>query len=803
MKTILSLFLGLLSFVAVGQNVAIKGKIVDKKTKSPALFTSVLLLNPADSTLINGTLTDSTGTFTFFDNIPQNVLIAASSVEYNKQIFGPYQASSDFAFLNLELEPATTTLGEVKVVGQRPLFEQKFGNTIINVDSKLFKAASNVLEIFKRSPGILVDASGNITFRGTSPKVLFNGKDLRLGAEAEKNYLKSLSLDQIESIELMPVPPAKFEGAFSTVVNVILKKDKNLGYKGSVFVEPRQNRYFQPMGGVNLGYKAPKWAYLFNVSLDKSANYQELYNDREGGTGPVKDTYDMYSYIKYITRSINFVGGLEYQMNPNSTLDLKLIFDQTKAPTTTNTTTNAILNAIVLPQLISDNYNTETAKTNSAFGGYKYQKNGTEINFEVGLSKSKKDGFQELTSQKYQNKIALDGIIYSRNITDSEADFTTFNGSFAKLIQKKWQFETGFKINIIKNTAQVIFDTLAKANVKKGELFAETDLKRDANRTNKFGFDENVNMFYTQLNRQWTKLSGSFGIRFENTQTEGNSLQKVVNRNYWNFLPTLNFTYKLTENSALTWNNGRKISRPGVWQLNPFVYYLDAYTHAQGDPLLFAQIRSASELSWNYKQLMLITGYNHYKNKTSQLPIYDTKTKITTWQQSNVDGARFFFDLSHSKAITLKWTYQCYLSSAYEGENTVVDNRKNETAGLAGYFYLSNSFTLPKAYTFEVSGSFVPATKSSFFNMQNMYGINLALQKSFAKNKWNLQANMYDVFWTNVLRATLTINDGKQVIDNRQATRGFNLRLTRNFGTSQYNSKQSKSGAREDAGRIK
>ncbi len=797
------LFLLFTPLTIIAQYISINGKVVDKATQKPALFVTVLLLNAADSTLASGTLSDSIGVFKIANVPTGQYLLSASSVEFEKSITGPFNFKENTSNLLIELIGGSTTLGEIKVLGQRPLFEQKFGNTIINVDSKLFKPASNALEVFKRSPGLLVDASGNISFRGTSPKILFNGKDLRLGAEAEKNYLRGIGLDQIESIELMPVPPSKYEGAFATVINVILKKDKNLGFKGSAFAEYRQHRYTYPSAGFNLNYKAPKWAYMLNFSADQWKGFQELYNTRNNITNGVNDFYDIYSYIKYKQNSLNLVAGVEYQLKPNHTLDLKLIYDKTKSPTTTISDTKAKISGQDLPLLVSDNNNTDEGFTRSGFLGYKYQKNTTEVNLEMGLANSNKDGLQQLLTQKYNNNTALGGIGFLQNTNESLAEFKTINGNYSKVIAQKWQLETGFKFNFITNQANVVFDTLSNPNVQKGEKINEQDLKLDLKRSNTFGFDENIYMYFAQLNRQWTKLSASFGLRLENTVTQGKSYQKSVKRNYWNPLPTLNFTYKFNDKSSITWNNGRKISRPGVWQLNPFIFYLDAYTNAQGDPLLFAQIRSSSELSWNYKQWMFISGYNHYKNKTSQLPIYNQTERITTWQQSNLDGQRVFFDFSHNLAISPKWTYQLYFSTAYETEYGVINGQKNNNEGFTGYFYVGSVVNLPKGYNLEVSGSYNPPTKAYFYNTEAMYAFNLGLQKSFAKNRWNIQANMNDLFWTNVLRASLTVNDNYQKINNRQATRSFTLRLSHNFGTSQYNAKQSKSGASEDANRIK
>ncbi|MDZ7878836.1 MAG: outer membrane beta-barrel family protein [Saprospiraceae bacterium] len=454
---------------------------------------------------------------------------------------------------------------------------------------------------------------------------------------------------------------------------------------------------------------------------------------------------------------------------------------------------------------MSTNQMTDEGKSLTGLLGYRFKTDKQEFIVELAAADNQKPGSQDLISEYLRNNVPVRGITRQRNQQGVSSNFKTLNVTYSDLLAKNWQFETGFKINYVQNLSTIRFDTLLKTNATRETPLTDADFGKDARRSNVFNFDENVNMFFVQLGRQYNKLSVLAGVRAENTVTEGRSeaVNSAVNRNYWNVLPTLTMQYKVGESSNLVWATSRKISRPSVWQLNPFPFFLDPFTVALGDPFLFPQIRTASELTYSYKNLMLIGGYNHYKNQTTQLPLYNDKTNLTTWQQINIKGQRFFFDVSHSAPILPKWNYQVYISTAYAGEQADINNRENKSSGFTASAWLTNMFNLPKGYNLEVSGWYNVPNQAGLFRSKGMGAVNLALQKSFLDNRWNVQLNANDIFWTSIFRGAILVDNSDINFTNRQPNRNASLRVTYNFGKSKFQSQGRKSGVGEDAARIK
>jgi hypothetical protein len=805
------IFLSLLlvSNIAFAQRGIIRGRAVDGNTQKPVEFASVALLSSADSSIVKGAITDTLGVFTINGLAEGSYIITVSSVEYQKVFKGPLVINitqNELDLGNLALITDQKLLAEVVVRGSRPVFEQRMGNIIVNVDSKMFKTSTNAIEIMRRSPGLLVDMSGSITFRGTSPKILIDGKDLRMSAEQEKNYLRALTPDQIESIELMPNPPAKYEASFLTIINIKLKRDQNLGLKGSVYGSFQQHKFSNGDVGGNITYKAPKLAYSLNVGLSDNNYYQELTSrrvmTREGG----KDIFEAYNDIKYPNKNVNVMAGIEYMINAKHSIDFKLTGDINSAPMRTNSEIKANIGGIERPFVTSTNQLTEIGKSLTGLLGYRYKNNSREFIVELAAADNQKPGTQDLISDFFVNNQPVRGIARQRNVQQANSNFKTLNVSFSDVIFKKWQFETGFKINYVQNLAKIDFDTLTRIDATRSTILADTDFKKDLKRSNEFTFDENINMAFVQISRQFDKLGFTAGVRAENTITKGQSVTvlSLVNRNYWNILPTMTLQYKLSDNSNLVWASSRKISRPNVWQLNPFPFFSDPVTVAMGDPFLFPQIRNATELTYTYKNLMLITGYNLVQNAVSQLPLYNATTKLTTWQQVNIKTDRVFFDVSHSAdVIAKKWNYQVYLSTAYGSEEYKLNGRDNRIGGISASVWLTNMFSLKNGYNLELSGWYNIPSSASFYNSKGRGAVNLGLQKSFKNNRWNVQLNVNDIFRTSIFRANIQVDNTDMTFTNVQVNRTASLRLTYNFGKSKFQSQGRKSGVSEDAARLR
>jgi iron complex outermembrane receptor protein len=215
MKTLLYSILVLLSLNSFTTNAQgkISGQITDDKSKIVE-FANVILLKAKDSTLVKGVLSDGSGSFEF-EKIPSGVyLVNISQMGYKKFYTPKFSLDSEnpsVKLSNLILLEDTKQLAEVQVVAKKPFIEQQIDKTIVNVENSIVSAGATALEVLEKAPGVTVDKDGNISLKGKqNVMVLMDGKPTYMSASDLANLLRNMQSSQLEKIEIMTNPPAKY-----------------------------------------------------------------------------------------------------------------------------------------------------------------------------------------------------------------------------------------------------------------------------------------------------------------------------------------------------------------------------------------------------------------------------------------------------------------------------------------------------------------------------------------------------------------------------------------------------------------
>ncbi len=225
----------------------------------------------------------------------------------------------------IELIPASKELSNVSVTGRKPLVEQKIDRMVVNVEAAVTNVGSSALDVLEKSPGISVDKDGNISLKGKQGVVvLIDGRETQLGGTDLANYLRSLNSNQLEQIEIMTNPPAKFDASgTSGVINIKTKKNKQMGYNGSLSLGYGQGRYPKVNEGLNLNYRNNKVNLFGNLSHNYNQGFGLLEIER---TFRDKNTKDLLSNFDQVARmqnkSHNYGAkiGLDYFASKKTTL---------------------------------------------------------------------------------------------------------------------------------------------------------------------------------------------------------------------------------------------------------------------------------------------------------------------------------------------------------------------------------------------------------------------------------------------------------------------------------------------------
>src|SRR5687767_3582716 len=240
MKKILTL-LTLITVALVGfaqKTSRVSGHVIDGSQKTIEAAT-ISLLRSKDSVAVKFAVADKKGVYVF-ENVPAgHYIVSISAVGHNKgfsETFDVTEGKPEVELKTIELIPTAKSMGAVTVTAKRPLIEQKIDRTIVNVEASITNAGSTALEVLEKSPGISVDKDGNISLKGKAGVlVLVDGRPTQLGAADLANMLRNMQSNQLDQIEIMTNPPAKYDAAGNAgVINIKTKKSKTFGYNGSL-----------------------------------------------------------------------------------------------------------------------------------------------------------------------------------------------------------------------------------------------------------------------------------------------------------------------------------------------------------------------------------------------------------------------------------------------------------------------------------------------------------------------------------------------------------------------------------------
>lgn len=805
--------------LAQGRNSKIAGSVIDGNQKTVESAT-IALVRAKDSSTVKFTAADKTGKFSF-ENIPDGkYLVTITAVGHQKGFSETFEISATHTSIQLktvELIPQNKSLGNVTVTAKKPLIEHKIDKTVVNVEASPTNAGNTALEVLEKSPGISVDRDGNISLKGKDGvTVLIDGRLTQLGAADLANLLRSMNASQLDQIEIMTNPPAKFDAAGNAgIINIKTKKNKQMGYNGSASANYGQGLLPKVNESLNFNYRQNQWNLFTNLNHGYRERSQQLDINRnfiDPATKDIVSNFDQQARMKMQGSSYNAKIGADYFAGKNTTIGVVFSGFSNRNEFVNRNTTDILRSGI----------STQTnalSESNRTFRNF-----STNLNFRQVLDSTGREltaDFDYITydgknrqslSNYYFDAIGYEtekgDTLYGRlpqkiNIYSGKADYTM-------PLKKGARFDAGLKASFVKTNASAFYDTVFYG-------VQSPDLAR----TNGFDYEENINAAYVNLSGPLgKKWSGQLGLRLENTISKGYSFgyrfnrmantfypsDTSFNRNYTQLFPTAFLQYKLNEKNTFVMNYGRRIRRPNYQSLNPFVEFLDKYTYQQGNPNLKPQFSHNIELTHSFKGFLNTTlNYSKTTDIIQQTLEQIDSTNQTFVRQSNIASLRQLgIAISANIPITKWWRSNLYVN--------VYNNRFE---GLVGETFVtiegttlnvngSQQFTLSKTLTAEVSGWFRSGAVEGVFLAKPMGGLNLGFSQQVIKGKGTIRLSVNDLLWTQRFRGFSKYGTVDVKINERGDSRVVNLGFTYRFSKGKMNGapKRRASSAADEQNRV-
>jgi len=783
----------------------VTGNVMDQ-TNKPVAAANIALLLAKDSSLVKTAVSNLKGEFEISFSKSGSYLLSYSLVGFEKIYSTEFSLTEgqNFVARTISLSPEVSKLQDVTVVAKKPLIEVRADKTVFNVEASINATGSNALELLQKSPGIQVDNNENISMKGKSGvRVYVDGKMMQLDTKDLAAYLKSINSSDMEAIEMISNPSAKYDASGNAgIINIRLKKNKKFGTNGSVNLGLVQGVTPKGNGSVNLNYRDKKVNLFSNIGgfIGDNQSLMDLYRIQ-------KDTlYDQHSVNINGNKSMNVKAGADYFINNKNTIGIMATTNFSDAETRSSSNTQIYYqpSGQYVKSLLAYN-NIPGSRTNANFNiNYRYiDTTGREINFDAdyGLFRGTGRSYQPNNYYGFNNNLLYS--IVNRNSTPTDIDiYTAKIDAEQKLGKGKLGY--GLKTSFVttKNTFDFFNDDPNGVPVK------------ILNRSNSFTYKENVNAAYAnyqqQLNEKWSLQAG---LRAEQTNSDGNltradgSVQNDnrVKRNYLDFFPSAALTFNVNKKNALNLTFSRRIDRPTYQDLNPFENKLDELTYEKGNAFLRPQYTNSVELTHTFMGFINTTaGYSHVNDFATQ--VTDTAGNATYVQQQNLATQQILsFNIGAPLPIRKWWNGYVNVWYNYQLFDGAIGGKEVKINIPSYGAYMQQSFTLGKNYSAELSGSFNgPSVWGATWRTKSQGGLDVGLQKLLLKKKATVKISATDIFRTNPWTA---ISDfGGAYIRGRGAWESRTVRINFNwrFGSNEIKkSRDRKTGLESEANRIK
>jgi len=767
----------------------------------PALAATVELLK--DNKLVKAAITDSKGKARFEKIADGSYTFSITHKGYHQKITGSYQFPSAGTTGTVVLQPSGTILQEVSVTARKPFVQNKQGRIVLNVDAAVTNAGSTVLEVLERSPGVTVDRNGGIALQGKAGVlVLIDDKPTYLGGTELNNLLSSMSSSQVEQIELMANPPAKYDASGNAgIINIKTKKNKAKGFNGSFTVAAGQGVYPKNNNNLLFNFRSGKINTFLTYSMNLNKNLMDLYAlrkyyDDNGGLRAILDqpTYFSGSFINNTLKM-----GMDYYAGPKTTVGIVLggtIIHRkgdNKASATWLNAAGAVDSAISTTSSSNNRFKSGLVNVNLRHTVSSKQDVAVDIDWLNYAISSEQHFYNELMAAGGYREASQGNIPSAIHIVSGKLDHSLRFG-------KNNTLQSGWKSSIIST------DNTAAYQNYNGAVWLEDD-----NKSNHFLYRENIHALYSSIETKYKRISFQAGIRYEytgyNAHQLGNKIQKdsAFSRHYSGFFPSGFIRYQADSSNSFTITIGRRIDRPAFQKLNPFTFIINKYTYQTGNPFIQPQYSWNLELSHQYKSVLTTSfSYSIIKNYFSQLFLTDTAKGILFYSEGNVGrthnaGLSATLIVSPFKwwSITAQAVYNHKELKGYNG-NTNFRSDINQLN-----INISNQFTIAKKYTAEVSGFYTTRARNDLQEVLYPTGqLSLGVSRPVLKKKGTLKFSARDIFYTNAMEGFTQFDKATEYFIIRRDSRVFNLSFTYRFGKAYKTVKRPGGSAGDEMERV-
>ncbi|HRI59208.1 MAG TPA: outer membrane beta-barrel family protein [Saprospiraceae bacterium] len=768
-----------------GGKALVKGKLADSVTGTPLGYASVRILQTPENKLVNGALTDESGTFSI--ELPYGQYVAEIEfIGFELHKTAAFTLSKENALHDLgtiALAATSSNLDEVEVTAEKSTMVLALDKKIFNVGKDLANAGGNATDILTNIPSVSVDPEGNVKLRGSdNVRILIDGKPSGLVSFKGSSGLQQLQASMIERVEIITNPSARYEAEGSAgIINIILKKDNRKGFNGSFEVTAGYPANYGAAANLNYRHRKINFFINYGFSYRKPPGEGELYQEVYAND----TTFILLQNNDHVMKGLNnnIRGGLDYFFDEKNILTASYLFRRSDA--------NRISNIRYEDYLFTpDNLQSVTTRTQDEVED--------EPNSEYSLIYKKnfgKEGHDLTAEAKYLNYWEHSDQLFTQHtyFPDGTEDFSKsqVQHSLNDEYENQWLFQLDyvhpfskdgkFEAGVRSSFRDMVNDYVVSEQNASGEFEPLPGLD------NYFIYDENINAAYSIVGNKYKKLSWQAGLRLE--YTDVNTILRETDeenpRNYFNLFPSAHLTYDLPKENAVQLSYSRRVRRPFYNDLSPFVTYSDSRNYWSGNPDLnpeYSDVFELGHIKYFEKGSMASSVYYRYTDdKIDRIRTVDDHGFSVTQPENLLSEQAFGIEFAGNYTPYQWWKMDGnfnFFHADIDGSNIAESYQATTYSWFARY---TTKFMLPKKLDIQLRANYEAPQKTAQGSREALYYFDLTASKDILGGNGTLNLNILDLFNTRRMR---TVTEGANFYSQgsfqwrkRQINLTFNYRI--------------------------
>ncbi|MDR2810262.1 MAG: TonB-dependent receptor [Tannerellaceae bacterium] len=801
MKTCFYLFLTFILLAASVEAVSvprIKGKLVEAGSNKPLDFADIFLLSGEDATPAYQSLPEEDGRFVIMDVRDGTYTLLIRLVGFDVYTRPDIVLNTSTPLIDLgtiEMKALEVGLAEVEVVAQKKQIIYKLDKKIIEASGNLLASGGSAVDILENTPSIRVDAEGEVTFRGSSGFTVYvDGKPSVFGGT---QALQQIPSGQIENIEIITTPSARHDtGSDVGIINIITKKDSRQGFSGMVnlsgstllsrnvdFLLSRQaNRSRWHFGG--------NWTDRMlksNFEQDKTTSVND-WQTHSRSTGP--RTSNNFNY--------SLKGGWQYTL-PRTSFSADMEGGYGGRERQGDLDYSEEHPGVERVDYFSRDYYhiNETYLLGSVKADHKFNDKGHQITSLFYL-KYGGDALEYFQSDLFDGNINHDLLGEAKN---AYADEHRQMGHRAYEDEHRWtvranvdyvypfspsgRLEAGYQYSSYLEDGDYSMEFW---NPEKKVFEFRTD---NAIYDNFFYFQNGIHSVYGILANGYKAFTYQIGLRGEHTHRVLRSDVPGANRTYNNFhlFPSVHIGFNLPKEQQLMASYSRRITRPDLFYMEPYITYRDFYSAEIGNPDIRNEFINSFEL--NYKKnigdasLSATVFHRSRTDKIERLRIpYESAIRagVTLDSMANVgNDYSSGLELNGQMQVVRRWNMGINGSLYhYRVVNKLSRDNRNESS--ANYdITLHNALDAGRYTRIQLDGNFVGPSVTTQGRTHAFWYVNLAIRQQFFNRALSATLSVRDVLNSARYVSNITTSDLQSITKIRPAWPLITLTLSYTF----------------------